>query len=236
MARNDLSSAAVPGPCIAAGPIEEYLAVVQKGLIGPARWRSEVIVELRDGLVDAADAHRRAMGSSDERAVVAQFGSPQEVLAGFLANGAARLARRVAMGVLASGPLAATAWAAAMATSGVAPWQSGLAGPWRVLPGVGVVLAVALPAALLVLAVAGRAGHRWGAARPQLAPTAAGLAAGACAVGDVVMLGAVGVWQLATAGPTVWSVLVVAAGFSGFRCLLAGCAARRCLAARAWLV
>ena len=125
-----------------------------------------------------------------------------------------------------SGPVAAAVWVAAMATSGIAPWDVGLAGPWRLLPGVGVVLAMAVPTALLALALTGRAGHRWADARPRLAPTAAGLATSVCTVGDVVMLAAVGTWLLSTVTPAT-GPLLAAVGFSGVRCLLAGWASRR---------
>jgi hypothetical protein len=194
-----------------------------------------VIAELRDGLTEATEMHHRALGSPGEAAAVAEFGSPHAVTAGFNAVGAGRLARRAALGLLASGPAAATLWVAAMAASGIAPWHSGLAGPWRSLPGMAAVLAVAVPAALLVLAVTSRSGYRWGAARPRLAPAAAGLATGACAVGDVVVLAAVGTWLISTATPAVGPALVAAVVVSGVRCLLAGWASRRCLAARARL-
>ena len=225
------SGAAVEGTCGGAGVVEDYLAAVAVGLIGPRRWRADVIAELRDGLAEACEAHRRSTGSAGEAAAVAEFGSPRDVIAGFVAVGAAGLARRVAMGLLASGPVAATAWVAAMSASGTAPWGGGLAGPWRLLPWVGVVLAIAVPAAVLVLVLTGRAGHRWGAARPGLAPAAAGLATSACAVGDVVMLAAAGAWLLSTVVPAAWPLLA-AVGFSGVRCLLAGWASRRCRTCR----
>jgi hypothetical protein len=221
----------------AGGPeaIEDYLAAVAAGLVGPRRWRSEVIAELRDGLAEAAEAHRRSTGAPGEAAAVAEFGSPRDVLAGFVAIGAGSRARRAAVGLLISGPLAAAVWVAAMATSGIAPWSGGLAGPWRLLPGVGGAVAVAVPAALLAVAMTGRAGSRWATARPRWAPAAAALATSACAVGDVLMLAAVGAWLISTAAPAGWPALATAAGFSGIRCLLAGRASRHCLAARARL-
>jgi hypothetical protein len=55
-----------PGPG-GAGLIEEYLAAVAVGLVGPRRWRSEVIAELRDELAEAAEGHRRSTGSPRRR-------------------------------------------------------------------------------------------------------------------------------------------------------------------------
>lgn len=219
--------------------IEEYLATVAAGLVGPRRWRSEVIAELRDGLAEAAEAHRGCTGLPGEAAAVAEFGPARDVLDGFVVVAAGGLARRVAVVLLMSGPVAAAVWVAAMAASGIPPWIGGLAGPWRLLPGVGVVLAVAVPAALLAVAATGRAGYRWGAARPRLAPAAAGIATGVCAAADAVMLAAVGVWLAGGAPPmntaaAAWPVLVAVA-VSGARCLLAGWASRRCLLARARL-
>lgn len=234
MAGDDLSPGTANAGLDDAGPVAEYLAVVEAGLIGPRRWRTDVIAELRDGLAEAAQAHRAATGSPGEVAAVAEFGPPRVLLAGFVANAAATLARRVAVGLLVSGPVAAAGWVAAMATSGIAPWQHGLTGPWLLLPAVGVVVAVAVPAALLAVALTGRAGYRWGAAHPRWAPAAAGLATGACAVGDAVMLGAVGMWLISTPTP-VGPVLAAAAVLSGCRFLLAGWASRRCLVTRARL-
>lgn len=150
-----------PAASAGGGVVEAYLAAVERGLTGPRRWRSEVIAELRDGLTEAIAAHRTSTKSAAEAAgaAVAEFGPPGIVVAGFAAVGAASLARRIAAALLASGPVAAVAWVAAMAVSGIAPWDAGLTGPWRVLPGVGVVLGIAVPAALLVLAVTGRAGY-----------------------------------------------------------------------------
>lgn len=222
------------GSAVDAG-IEDYLSAVAAGVVGPPRWRSDVLAELRDGLSEAADAYRSTGASPGEAAAraTAQFGAPSLVAAGFAAVGAANLARRVARLVLASGPVAALCWVAAMAASGIAPWNAGLVWPWRVLPVVGVVVALAVNAALLALAMTGRVAHRWGAARPRLAPAAAVVATGACAVADVVMLAATGVWLIASAVPVAWPVVVVAGGFSATRGLVAGWAARRCRAARA---
>lgn len=235
MAGDEVSPAA-PEPAFRdGGPVERYLAVVQDGLVGPWRWRREVIAELRDGLAEAARSHAASAAAPGEAAAVAEFGSPRAVLDGFIAVRAASLANRVARGLLASGPVAAAVWVAAMATSGTAPWRSGAVGPWRLLPGVGVLVVVAVVASLLVMAVTGRAGYRWGVTRPRLAPAAAGVATTACAAADIVMLVAVGVWLVGAGAPAGWPMLVVAAAVSGGRCLLAGCAARRCLLTRARL-
>jgi hypothetical protein len=50
---------ASPGPA-SAQLIESYLSQVTTALPGPARARADIVAELRGGLLDAADAHRRA--------------------------------------------------------------------------------------------------------------------------------------------------------------------------------
>jgi MFS family permease len=154
----------VPGGDVTPAAVEDYLATVAAGLIGPRRWRSEVIAELRDGLVEATQAHRVSAGSLNAAAAAAvtEFGPPEPVLAGLIPIGAGGLARQVVVGLLASGPVAASVWVAAMAGSGNPPWQGGLAGSWRLLPWVGVVLGIVVVAAVLVLLVTGRPGYRWG--------------------------------------------------------------------------
>ena len=71
-------------------------------------------------------------------------------------------ARRVALGLLVTGPLVGLTWIAAVAVNDLPPWRHQLIGPWLALPLVGLALAVAGPALGLTVAATGRLGRRLG--------------------------------------------------------------------------
>jgi hypothetical protein len=74
-------------------------------------------------------------------AAIAEFGDPRMVAAGFGPELAAAQARRVALGLVATGPLVGTAWIVAVTVNALAPWRQQLSGPWLALPLVGLALA-----------------------------------------------------------------------------------------------
>ena len=212
--------------------LDGYLADLAAELAGPERARAAIVAELTDGLSEATAANqRRGLASAAAAAAaVAEFGDARRVAAGFGPELAAQTGRRVGLGLLATGPLVGSAWlGTALASSSFAGRQPpvGLA----VVPVVfGVLLAVAVPAAVLSVLAAGRL-SRWLPAGPRVAATAAGLAAALCAAGDVLLLSGLLAWA-ATVGGLVWPLAATAAAASATRLSLAGRAARRCAAAR----
>jgi len=201
--------------------VERYLAEVAGRLAGPAAWRADVLAELRDGVYTALDSRVRAgePASHAAQAVLAEFGAPRTVAAGFAGEAAAVRARRVAGRLLASGPLAGASWLAVLVTGGVPLGPELVDGPWRLMPAIGAVLAIVLPAALFAVAATGRSLPRF-AGRPGAAVTAATAAAGCCAAGDVLMLGMFAAWAGAGA-PVVWPVAGCALAVSVTRCVSA---------------
>ena len=227
-------------PELGAGPAaESYLAKVTALLPGPARAQAGIVAELRSGLLDAADAHRSAglPPSQAARAAIREFGDPALVAAGFRAEIAASQARRVAVALLATGPLVGLLWIATAVTSHLRiapPWQ------WTGLsPGLGVglrLVAVAVGvtafAAIVGIATTGRL-TRWLPARPRRPSTAAAVA-GFSAVGADGLGLALLAAQLATAQGRLSPLLAVAAAAASLaRLMLARRAARQCLASRA---
>ena len=107
----------------------------------------------------------RAQGCSQAEAtaaVIAEFGDPRMVAAAFGPELGAVQARRVAVGLLVTGPLVGLAWIAAVVVNALPPWRHQLIGPWLALPLVGLALAVAGPALGLTVAATGRLGRRLG--------------------------------------------------------------------------
>ena len=108
-----------------------------------ARLPASIVDELADGL---AETHRSYLGrglSSDAaaEAAVEEFGSPEEILAGFARVNPARRAARRLLGL---GPVVGGCWLAALAASRVRP------GPWPAE----IVIGLALAACIGLLAVA----------------------------------------------------------------------------------
>ena len=219
--------------------VADYLAAVTAQLPGPPSARVAVTDELRDGLLEALQTHR-ARGCSEAEATaaaIAEFGDPDTVAAAFGPELGALQARRVAVGLLATGPLVGLVWIAAVVVNALPPWRHQLIGPWLALPLVGLALAVAGPALGLAVAATGRLGRRLGrvvdrAALPSTAAAVAGLAA---VVADLTLLGIITGQALTRPGSYVWAPVIVAASASLTRVMLAGRAAHRCLATRAAL-
>jgi hypothetical protein len=220
--------------------VADYLAAVTAQLTGPPSARAAVTDELRDGLMEALETHQGRGCSPQEAtaAAIAEFGHPDTVAAAFGPELAAVQARRVALSLLTTGPLVGLAWIAAVAVNTLPPWRHQLTGPWLALPLVGLALAVAGPALGLTVAATGRLGRRLGggfARRVALPLTAAAVAGLAAVLADLTLLAILGGQALASPGSLVWAPIIVAAGASLTRVLLAGRAARHCLATRATL-
>jgi hypothetical protein len=230
------------GPA-SAQPIESYLTEVAVGLPGPARTRADIVAELRSGLLDAADAYRRAglAPPADAYAAVAEFGRPAQVAAAFRPGVAAAQARRVAITLLATGPLVGLLWAVAARASHVVarlapPWHwAGMppAGPIA-FPLLAAVFLITVWTTLITLAATGRL-TRWLPHRPRLAPATAAVAGFGAGTADVILL-ALLASQLATAPAKLAAVpIALAAAASTTRLILARHAGRRCLASRSAL-
>ena len=215
--------------------IGAYLAELADRLGGPPAARAAIVAELEDGLW-AATATHQAGGSPPEaaaRAAVAEFGDPTAVAAGFGPELAAATGRRVGLGLLTTGPLVGTGWLLVVAASWTRAGREPPPALGVIAALVGLVLAVAIPAAVLSVAVSGRLSS-WLPAGPRVAATAAAAAASACVAGDLVLLAGL-VASTVFAGGVAWPAGLLAAGASCARLNLAGRAARRCLAARASL-
>ena len=228
---------------VAVPAVERYLAEITARLPGPARAHSGIVAELRSGLLDATDSHQAA-GLAPAQAVQAainEFGSPALVADGFRAEIAASHARRVAVALLATGPLVGLLWIATAAASHLSirlsslrQWTSPPAGLGAGIQLVAVAVAVTAWGALLSIAATGRL-TRWLPTRPRQAPTAAAVAGYGAVSADglgLILLAA----ELATIpGKLALLPAIAAAAASLARLLLARRAARRCLALRASL-
>lgn len=79
--------------------IDDYVAAVDSGLRGSARLRADMLAEIRDALVDAAESHQRAgLGTPEaQQLAVQEFGSARRIAAGLQDVLAVTQARRTAL-------------------------------------------------------------------------------------------------------------------------------------------
>jgi hypothetical protein len=223
--------------------LEDWLAAVAARLPGLSRTRRAVVMELRDGLHEALDAHRvRGLDPVPAaQASLVEFGDPGQIARAFAPELAAAHARRVALTLVRTGPLLGALWITALLASPLstppmadpaAPWRwPWPQGPWAGLPVLGLVLLIGVPAAVLAVAATGRL-SRWLPAGPRVAPTAAAAAALAGMTVDLALLGMLSAQAFISPRQLAWTPATAAAAASLIRLALAGRATRRCLASR----
>lgn len=208
----------VVAPGVAPGPavehcLGEYLSGIAARLPGPRRARTAALAELRDGLLDAVEAHRArgATAGDAARAAVAESGPIDVVAAAYAPILAARQARRSALALVATGPAIGLLWVLAL-VPGQAPDAL-----LRMAPPLLVAVAVATVAALLAIAAAGR-GMRWLPDTPQLPQRATATACAAAIAGDLIVLTLAATQLLATGLPVAPALLAAAASLTRLGC------------------
>lgn len=209
----------------AGGAIGVYLDALASSLVGPGAARVEILTEIGDGLLEAAGTYRSQGLTPDEatRAAIAEFGEPHLVAAAFGPGLGARLARRTALALLASGPLVGLAWVAGAIFASLPPARYELSGPWWALPIVGLTLIVGAPSMVLAVAATSRLGLRF-CLPASLPPKAAGVAGLSAIIADSTLLATLGLYALMA--PVTVSLLPVCPA-------IAASVARLALAARA---
>ena len=232
-----------------AGSVEQvdgWLAELGARLRGPSGTRNAILTELRDGLLEALNAHRAAGLAPPAAATAAlrEFGEPDEVARAFAPELAGRQARRTALALIGTGPPIGLLWLSAAAASHLLGNPGHPGPPWlwpgppaavRVLVALlAMVLLTGVPAGVLAVAATGRP-SRWLPDRPRLAPTAAAMLGIAAVAADLLLLSTMCAVVLITPGRLVWAPVTVAAFASLTRLALNSRATGRLLAARAAL-
>jgi hypothetical protein len=213
-------------------PIDNLLAAIGARIPGPAGPREDILAELRDGILEAAEAHTRKGFGHGEAVQLAlrQFGDARTVAESFWAEMAAARARRVVLALFATGPIVAALWASAARTRGPVA-ESGLFDGGQ----------AHLAAALLVVAAIGcgtwtilaTGGIRRG---PQIAPhmllLGAAATGGIAVVADLAVLSMLGLPLASFPGPIHQLALGAAVLATGTRLVLASRASWSCLSMR----
>ena len=224
-------------------PIDAYLRQVSATMPGPAHARRDILAELRSGLLDAVDAHRSAglpAGAAAEAAIT-EFGDPRQVTDAFRPHLAMVHARRVALTLLATGPLVGLLWTAAALASHIAirnapPWQWASAPPLSpaVFPAIGAALLIVVWSALATVAATGKLA-RWLPASPRVATATAAATGFGAAAADLAIIALLASQVASAPGPLAPLPVAAATAASLTRLTLARKAARNCLANRATL-
>ncbi|MDG6108758.1 hypothetical protein Daura_30655 [Dactylosporangium aurantiacum] len=201
--------------------VTAYLDALTRRVPAGRRERAAIRAELRDGLECAVQARvERGVEPADAaRQAVGEFGPPEVVAGAFVRELCATWAHRIAIGLLAGGPLVGVAWIAA-APGPAGGWADRVASAVSATSVYPFVLAVAVPAAVLAVAGTGRLMYRLPLLL-RIAPPAAVLAAVLCLGGDVSLLIAAGLHgpargtltALAVAASVIRSGTVGAAGW-----------------------
>jgi hypothetical protein len=211
--------------------IEDYIAELDDGLCGSRRERQAVVAEIRDGLLTAAEQHAQAGLRPPAAAIAAtrEFGEPHELATALRPELAARQSRRVALALLATGPIVGTLWATTAIASRIGERLEHVPGLWTAARlTLGLSIAAAIAAAAVCLAATGRLSRRLGP-RTTTAPAAAGAAVGLAAAIDSSVLCALLVGALAAPTVIAWPPALAAALASSTRLAFSTRAAHRCL-------
>ncbi|MBA3338942.1 MAG: hypothetical protein H0T54_04205 [Geodermatophilaceae bacterium] len=193
--------------------------------------KAAIIAEVGDGLIDAVAAKSDAgiEPTDAARAAIIDFGGARVLAREFATELAGAVSNRVGLVLLATGPAVGSVWVAAFAArSGIGWWQQ-LPAMWAAMPVYALILAVAVPAALLSAVAGSRRLHGRVHLDGRRAAGAALIATSGCVVGDAVLLIA---WSVSA--QSEWTVLAwTACAISLVRLSCAVVAGRRCAMLRA---
>ena len=230
----------------ASDPIDTYLAQLARCLDRTPRARGlgrgssaaraehdEIIAEIRDGLLEARAAYQRRELTPTAAAshAVGEFGDPASLARSLQPDLLARHSRRVALRLLATGPVIGVLW---LATAALSPLAGRLRDPHgallaaRLLLGATIILGIA--ASVLAIAATGQL-NRWIRIPERLPATAVTTTATLAAAIDAIVLSALLAAALTTPQSVPWAIALAAAAASSTRLILATREAR-CLIAR----
>jgi hypothetical protein len=216
-------------------PVERYLHELSCALPGRSTTKAAILAEVTDGLMESVETRMDEHVDRNDAAAaaVAEFGPAQELAIAFVREMAGSTARRVGLGLVASGPIVGLAWLTAFAVGSGRRWLDEIPAVLGWLPGSAGLMFLVIVAAV-VAAFAGRGPVvRHLPIGPRRAAAAATVAAVGCLAVDAVLLTHLA--RLAIDGSIPVGLAALPALFSLGRSLLALAAARRCLELRAAL-
>jgi hypothetical protein len=213
-------------------PIESLLGAIGARLPGPARPRDEILAELRDGLLEAAEAnHREGLGYDESvQLALRQFGDAPTLAAAFWPEMAAARARRVVLTLFATGPIVAALWASAARSRGLGS-ETGLFDSGATHLAAGLLVAAAISCGIWTIVATGFMAQ-WLRVAPQAPLLGAAATGGIAVIADLALLSTLSVPLASFPGAIHKMALGAAILASGTRLILASHASWSCLAMR----
>ncbi|MEV7191102.1 permease prefix domain 1-containing protein [Streptomyces sp. NPDC093510] len=106
-------------------PIDEHVAALTAALHGPAKAKSRLVEEMRDGLVDTAAVHAEAGADEEEaaRLAVREFGTVDELVPACQRELTVAQARHTARTVALTAPFLVACWHLARTAGGAPAWS-----------------------------------------------------------------------------------------------------------------
>lgn len=202
-------------------------------LPGPAKAREEIIAELRDGLLEVAEANqRRGLGRGEAvRLAVRQFGDAPTIAAAFWPEMAAARARQVVLALFVTSPVVAALWVSAARSRSLGS-ESGVFDGSLSHVAAALLVAATIGCGLWTMVAAGRA-PLWPHIAPQMALLGAAAMGGFAVAADLALLSMLSAPLASFPGPIHQAALGAAMLASGTRLVLTSRASRSCLAMRA---
>jgi hypothetical protein len=213
-------------------PIESVLLAIGARLPGPAGLRDDIIAELRDGLLETAEANERmGLGRGEAvRLALRQFGDASILAASFWPEMAAARARRMVLALFATGPIVAALWASAARSRGPGS-ESGLFDGGQAHLAAALLVAAAVGCGIWTIVATGRVVRR-----PHIAPhmllLGAAATGGIAVIADVAVLSMLAVPLAGFPGAIHQMALTAAVLATGTRLVLTSRASWSCLAMR----
>ena len=211
-------------------PIDSLLMATGARLTGPAGPREDILAELRDGLVEAAEANKRNGMAHGEAVQLAlrQFGDAPTLAAAFWPEMAAAKARRVVLALFATGPIVAALWASAARSRGSAS-ESGMFDGGQPHLAAALLVAAAIGCGIWTIVATGPV-PRLPRIAPQMLLLGAAATGGIAVIADLAVLSTLAVRLAGFPGPIHQLALGAAMLASSTRLILTSRASWSCLA------
>jgi len=210
-------------------PIDHLLMATSARLPGPAGAREDILAELRDGLVEAAEANKQKGMRHGEAVQLAlrQFGDAKTLAAAFWPEMAAAQARRVVLALFATAPIVAALWASAARSRGSGS-ESGLFDGGQAHVAAVLLVVAAIGCGTWTIVASGRV-VQWPQITPQMLLLGAAATGGIAVVADLAVLSMLAVPLAGFPGPLHQLALGAAMLASSTRLIFSSRASWSCL-------
>ena len=213
-------------------PIDSLLSAIGARLPGPAGPREDILAELRDGLLEAAEANERTgLGHGDAvQLALRQFGDAPTLAASLWPEMAAARARRMVLALFATGPIVVALWASAARSRGPVS-ESGLFDGGQAHLAAALLVFAAFACGIWTIVATSRV-PRWPHIAPQMVLLGAAATGAVAIIADVAVLSMLALPLASFRGPIHQLALGAAVLATGTRLVVTSRASWWCLAMR----